>query len=55
MKVCEALFAVVVSVAVWFELTGGTVAVKLADVDPAPTVTLAGTVAFALLLDRVTT
>ena len=40
--------------AVWFEVTDATVAVKPAVVAPAATVTLAGTVALALLLDSVT-
>jgi hypothetical protein len=55
LNVCDTLFAVAVITAVWFELTGDTVAVKPAVVAPAPTVTFAGTVAFALLLDSATT
>jgi hypothetical protein len=54
LKVCDIPFAVAVNVAVWFEPTDATEAVKPAMVPPAPTVTLAGTVAFALLLDNVT-
>jgi hypothetical protein len=55
LKICDTPFAVAVNTAVWFELMGDTVAVKPAVVAPAATVTFAGTVAFALLLDSVTT
>jgi hypothetical protein len=41
-----------VTVALWFVLTSAALAVKLALVCPAPTVTLAGTVRLALLLER---
>jgi hypothetical protein len=53
-KVCEAPLSEAVSKAVWFELMLATVAVKVALVSPAPTLTLAGTVMLALLLDKVT-
>jgi hypothetical protein len=55
LKVCDTPFAVAVNTAVWLELTEATVAVKPAVVAPAATVTFAGTVAFALLLDSETT
>jgi hypothetical protein len=53
-KLCDWPPPVPVINAVWFELTDATVAVKPAVVAPAPTVTFAGIVAFALLLDSVT-
>ena len=40
-----------VTIAFWVALTCAAVAVKPADVSPTPTVTLAGTVKFALLLE----
>ncbi len=40
-----------VTTALWFALTCTALAVKPAEVSPAPTVTLAGTVRFALLLE----
>jgi len=55
LKVFDTPFAAAVSIAVWFELTEDTVAVKPAVAAPAPTITFAGTVALALLLDSVTT
>lgn len=48
-------FSVAVMVAVAAELTPPVVTVKLAVFDPAATVTFAGTVAAALLLERLTT
>jgi len=53
-KPCDWPPPVAVISAVWFELKDDTVAVKPAVVAPAPTVTPAGTVALALLLDSVT-
>jgi hypothetical protein len=53
-KVLVALLALAVSVTVWAVPTGDTVAVKLAVVDPAATVTEAGTVTAELLLARLT-
>ena len=50
-KVCELLLALAVTTAVWSVTTDPTVAVKTAVVAPAGTVTLAGTVALALLLE----
>lgn len=47
-------FAVAVTVAFWLLLTALTLAVKFALVDPAGTVTLAGTVKFPLLLEIAT-
>jgi hypothetical protein len=55
LNVCDTPFAIAVNTAVWLELTDDTVAVKPAVVAPAATVTIVGTVAFGLLLDRVTT
>jgi hypothetical protein len=46
--------ALAVTVALWFALTCAALAVKLAEDNPAPTVTLAGTVRFALLLESAT-
>lgn len=46
---------VAVNNAVWFAVMAPTVAVKLAELAPAATVTLAGTVTFAFPLVRVTT
>jgi hypothetical protein len=54
-NVSATLSAPAVNVAVCTELTEETVAVKLAEVDPAATVTLAGKTTAALLLDRFTT
>jgi hypothetical protein len=53
-KVLATLLALAVSVTVWAVLTEDTVAVKLAVVDPAATVTEAGTVTAELLLARLT-
>src|SRR5262249_51965242 len=50
----ETLFKVAVSKAVWFVVIEATVAVKVPVLDPAPTLTLAGTVMLALLLDSPT-
>jgi hypothetical protein len=47
--------ALAVSIAVCAELTGETVAVKLAVVDPAATTTVAGKVTAGLLLAKSTT
>ena len=53
-NVSETPPALAVSVTVCAELTEETVAVKLAEVDPAPTVTEAGTVTAGLLLAKLT-
>jgi len=53
-KVFATLLAVAVTVAVWAEITAETVAVKLAEVAPAATVTLAGTDTAELLLASAT-
>ncbi len=53
-KVWAVLFALAVSVAVCAELTEETVAVKLAALAPAGTITAAGTVTALLLLARLT-
>lgn len=53
-KTCETPFAAAVSVAICAEVTAAIVAVKLAVVELAATVTEAGTVAAELLLDKFT-
>jgi hypothetical protein len=54
-KVCELPLALAVTTAVWSVATEPTVAVKAAVVAPTGTITLAGTVALALLLESITT
>jgi len=54
-KISETLPALAVRIAVSAELTGDTFTVKLALIEPAATVTEAGTVASELLLERLTT
>lgn len=54
-KISETLPALAVRIAVSAELTGDTFTVKLALLEPAATVTEAGTVASELLLERLTT
>jgi hypothetical protein len=54
-NIWEEPFALAVIVAVWFVMIDPTVAVKFPAVAPDATVTLAGTAAFAVLLDSATT
>jgi hypothetical protein len=52
--VCEAPLKVAVTLTFWFELKAPALAEKVADAEPAATVTEAGTLSAALLLDRLT-